>query len=264
MSKPIIFFAHGNGFPSSCYRKLLVALKDEYHVKTLEMVGHDPRYPVTENWDNLVQELIDTIQIQSKRPVIAVGHSLGGILSIRASVYRPNLFEAVILLDSPMLGHVKSHLIRVIKQLGVIDKFTPADRTKRRREHWSTRDEAYAYLKTKSFFKNFDPDCLMDYVRYGLKKTENGYELKFNRDIEYQIYRTLPHILSRYRKKITVPTAMLYGLNSNVVSIGDVNGMRKHYAIECYPMKGGHMFPLEYPLDTAKKIKEIVAQLRMK
>jgi len=52
--KEVIHFAHGNGFPSPCYRQLLSGLEKEYDVKYIDRIGHNPLYPITENWHFLV------------------------------------------------------------------------------------------------------------------------------------------------------------------------------------------------------------------
>ena len=57
-----IFFAHANGFPSATYRKLFQALGPEYEVSHLDRHGHDPRFPVDDNWQNLVQELSEQLK----------------------------------------------------------------------------------------------------------------------------------------------------------------------------------------------------------
>lgn len=53
-----IFFAHANGFPSATYGKLFAALAPDYQVRHLAQHAHDPRFPVNENWQNLVDELL--------------------------------------------------------------------------------------------------------------------------------------------------------------------------------------------------------------
>ena len=61
MSQPI-FFAHANGFPSATYRKLFEALAPEYRVAHMDRHGHDPRFPVDDNWNNLLDELFEIEQ----------------------------------------------------------------------------------------------------------------------------------------------------------------------------------------------------------
>lgn len=48
MSKPIIHFAHANGFPARTYTKLFSLLEPDFDIRFLERHGHDPRYPVTD------------------------------------------------------------------------------------------------------------------------------------------------------------------------------------------------------------------------
>ncbi|WP_426741489.1 alpha/beta fold hydrolase, partial [Pseudomonas aeruginosa] len=76
-------------------------------------IGHDPDYLVGENWYNLVTEIIASIKRQAGQPVIAVGHSLGGVLSLLAAIEQPQLFKAVIMLDSPLIGAFKSSMVRL-------------------------------------------------------------------------------------------------------------------------------------------------------
>jgi len=61
MPQPI-FFAHANGFPSATYGKLFAALAPDFQVRHLEQHGHDPRFPVNDNWSNLVDELIHHLE----------------------------------------------------------------------------------------------------------------------------------------------------------------------------------------------------------
>lgn len=258
MNKPIIHFAHGNGFVSSSYDKLFQHLSPHFKIQALEMSGHNPQYPVTDNWDHLVEELIENIENTCSEPVIGVGHSLGGILSARASIYRPDLFTAVILLDSPMLGRLKSKMVRLVKGLGLMDRLSPAHRTRLRRQHWPTRELALEYFADKPFFKHFDPDCLQDYVKHGLLPSEHGFTLKFDRNIEYEIYRTLPHVLPRYRKRLHVACTLLYGKDSEIITKSDIKHMHYQYGMRVVEVEGGHMFPFEHPVDTAQAIYNVL------
>jgi pimeloyl-ACP methyl ester carboxylesterase len=224
----LVHFAHGNGFPSPCYHQLLLNLEKKFKLSFIDRIGHSSEFPVTENWHKLVDELIYSIKMQASQPVIAIGHSLGGVLSFRAAVAEPSLFKAVILLDSPIMGRVKSRLIRISKNIGMIDRITPALRTRGRRFYWQSKKQALAYLKDKDLFKNFTDQCLEDYIEYGMNKNEDGYSLRFDRNIEYKIFRTIPHILYKYEGRLSVPTALIYGDKSNVIDRVDLYNMKKN------------------------------------
>ncbi len=191
--RELIHFAHGNGFPSPCYRQLLLHLEPYFDCCYIDKIGHNPLYPVEENWHNLVVELLASIKQQAQQPVIAIGHSLGGVLSLLAALEEPELFKMVIMLDSPLIGPLKSTMVRFAKALGIIDRITPAFRTKNRREHWQNKEELVAYLRTRDLFKTFTDQCLDDYIVYGwsIKKTVIIYVLIATSSIKFIVlYRT--------------------------------------------------------------------------
>jgi pimeloyl-ACP methyl ester carboxylesterase len=256
--RDVIHFVHGNGFPSPCYRELLRRLSDRFECCYLDRVGHDPEYPVTDNWQHLVEEVIVSIQRQTSKPVIALGHSLGGVLSLLASIQQPLLFNAVIMLDSPMLGRMKSMVLRASKSLGMIDHLTPALQTRKRRKHWETREQVLAYLRRRTLFKSFAEPCLQDYVNYGMDINEQGYTLRFDPSIETQIYRTIPHESYANEGKLNVPSALLYGDRSHLIRRPELHYMKNKYGIRCYKISGTHMFPMEDPDACAQLVMKII------
>src|SRR5512138_3558064 len=59
----LIVFSHANSFPASTYGILFKGLRARgFVVRAVERYGHDPRYPVTDNWPHLVQQLHDFAQ----------------------------------------------------------------------------------------------------------------------------------------------------------------------------------------------------------
>lgn len=258
--KDIIFFVHGNGFPSPCYRQLLSSFEPRFDCHYIDRVGHSPDFPVTDNWDYLVSEVISSIQAQASKPVIAVGHSLGGVLSVFAAIAQPALFKAVILLDSPLLGRMQSTLIRISKTLGFIDRVTPAFQTRQRCRHWEKREQVIHYLRRRALFKSFSEACLQDYIDYGMSHDEQGYSLRFDPEIEYQIYRTIPDACYENEGKLQMPTALIYGDRSHLIKRKEVRYMAKKYGIRCFKTSGSHMFPMEHPDVCAKIVMDVIEQ----
>lgn len=259
-SRPI-FFSHGNGFPNACYSVLFNHLGDRFNILYGEKLGHHADYPITNNWPHLVDELIQLIRSKSDVPVIGLGHSFGGVLTLLASMKAPDLFDRVIMLDSPILTPMKSFVLRNIKRLGLIDYVTPAHKAKRRKTRWDTVEEARAYLKSKPLFRHFEPQCFDDYIHYGLKETEEGVELVFEQEREYEIFRTLPDHFFSYHKTLTVPTGIIYGRTSGVISRADARQISHNYKVTCLDIEGTHMFPFESPEQTATLIKKLVQEL---
>lgn len=260
--RDIIHFSHANGFPAPAYRKLFSFLETDFELGCIDAIGHDPRYPVTDCWPHLIEELIHYLESHYDRPVIAVGHSLGGFLSFFTALRRPDLFKAIVLLDSPIMGRMKSTMLAMAKQFGVMDRITPAGACRARRRQWPSADAAASYFRGKPLFANFDPECLKDYAqRCTVPQEQGGVRLLFDPEIEYLIYCHLPHTYPVYRRKLQVPAAFIGGRESHLVHGIDIRNMRRHHGIVCSRIDGGHLYPLEHPQQTAAQIKRVIEQL---
>ena len=198
-SKIPMVFSHANGFPAPCYDKLFAALAEDFEIRYVPRIGHQPEYPVSDGWPALQHELVDFVA-QGPHPVVAVGHSLGGFVSFMAAVARPELFSALILLDAPIIGPLKARGLEVSKRFGFVDRVTPARATLNRRQHWACAAEAVAHFGTRKLFRLFDAQCLVDYVRHGMIEdpAAGGRVLWFDPLIEYKIYCAMPHHLHRH------------------------------------------------------------------
>ena len=249
-----IFFAHANGFPSATYGKLFAALAPDYQVQHLAQHAHDPRFPVDENWQSLVDELLHHLA-QQDQPVWGVGHSLGGVLHLHAALRCPEYYRGLVMLDSPVLTRADQWLLRTAKRFGFIDRITPAGRTLGRRETFNDRDSARDYFAGKSLFRHFDPDCLDAYVEHGLQVVEQGLQLRFDPATEISIYRSIPHTSPAPARQLQVPLAMVRGNRSNVIRRHHTLAVRSMPKGEYHSVPGGHMFPLERPADTGSLIK---------
>jgi surfactin synthase thioesterase subunit len=257
MTKDVIHFAHANGFPARTYNKIFSRLAEDFEIGFLERHGHDPKFPVTDNWKHLTEELLEDIEKRWTQPVIGVGHSLGGVLHFLAAIEKPSLYKKIILLDAPVISRFSSHGLRVLKLTKLIDRYTPAQITRARRNLWRTKREAFEHFKRKPKFASFDEEVLRDYVEYGTVETGEGFELFFKPSIEAQIYQTIPHHLPTFRGRLRVPTAYIGGTDSREARLARLSFMQKHFAIDFHFIEGSHLFPFEKPFETAEKIRQI-------
>jgi pimeloyl-ACP methyl ester carboxylesterase len=261
VDKAIVHFAHANGFPAGSYNKLLGFLSQDYTVTAIEQMAHDSHYPVDDNWESLTRELIDYVECNAgESAIIGVGHSMGGILTFLAAYNRPELFKGIVMLDPPLAYGPLAFFLYLGKKLGLMERVQIVAQTKRRRTQWASREEAEAYFKKKSPFSNFDADCLRDYVRYGTIDNQAGVNLRFDVNIETDIFRTTPHNLNFLVGK-NIPGSVVVGEHS-YVSLRSGNKFAKKHALDLIRFEGGsHLFPLEYPDRTATLIKETISKL---
>ena len=148
---PSVVFSHGNSFPASTYRVLLDSLRNRgFEVEAIEKFGHDPKYPVTDNWPHLVQQLADFAQQRADRaggPVFLVGHSLGGFLSLMCAALHPALARGVVLIDSPILGGWRANTLNVVKRTPLMKSISPGAISRKRKNIWSDREAVFGHME---------------------------------------------------------------------------------------------------------------------
>lgn len=258
MEKEIIHFAHANGFPAKTYSKLFSFLEPRFDIRYLERHAHDPKFPVTDGWQSLKDELRQSIESNFEKPVIGLGHSLGGILHLMVSVENPDLYKQIILLDAPIISRSSSGGIRVLKTLNLMDRFSSSRMTRTRRNLWQSREDAYKHFKAKPKFAAFDDDVLRDYITYGTEESDGGFRLFFDPNVEAAIYRNLPHDLPSLKGKLTFPVAYIGGAKSREARLARLSFMQKNFPIDFYFLPGSHLFPFESPRETAAKIESTI------
>lgn len=261
MTKETIHFAHANGFPAKTYNKLFLYLKNDFEINYLERHAHNPKFPVTDGWERLRDELLEEIEKRYTEKIIGVGHSLGGVLHFLVAVEKPELYKAIILLDAPIISRLSSGGVRLLKSLNLIDRFSPSQTTRFRRNLWQSKREVYEHFKQKEKFAGFDDAVLHDYAEHATIETNRGIELLFKPSIEAKIYRALPHNLPKFRGRLKVPAAYIGGTNSQEAKMARLSFMKKYFPFDFYFLKGTHLFPFEKPRETAAAIKSAVAHL---
>lgn len=264
---PPIVFSHGNGFPAGTYRRLLDDLRQRgFRVSAVEKYGHDPRYPVTSNWPQLVQQLADFASDEQERngeSAFLVGHSLGGFLSLMAAARHPELALGVLLIDSPILGGWRAASVGVVKRTQLIGAISPGAISRKRRDNWPDADAAYEHFRQKKAFAHWQPEVLRDYVEHGMHTEDGKRVLSFKREVETAIYNTLPHHLDSLLKRhpLKCPVAFIGGRHSVEMRQVGMAMTEKVSKGRIMMLDGSHLFPMEQPIATAAAIEASLRNL---
>ena len=261
--KPTIVFSHANGFPAGTYRQLFEAWRAAgWQVLAEPKFGHDPRYPVTSNWPQLRNQLLDYITHEAPGgPVALVGHSLGGYLSLLAACKRPEVARAVVLLDSPVLAGWRAHSVQVLKLTRAIGRVSPGRVSRRRRHHWPSVEAAHAHFAAKSVFARWAPGVLDDYVAAGIEPDpEGGVRLAFRREVETRLYDTLAHHLGPLlrRHPPRCPVSFIGGTRSTELRQVVLAATRAVTRGRITMLDGTHLFPMEKPAETAAAVLQLL------
>jgi pimeloyl-ACP methyl ester carboxylesterase len=263
-----IVFSHANSFPASTYRVLFDELRRRgFTVRALEKFGHDPRYPVSNNWSHLVQQLSDFVKAQTDllgAPVFLVGHSLGGFLSLMAAARHPELARGVLLLDSPLLGGWRATSVGVAKRTQLIGSMSPGAVSRRRRDNWPSAEDAFEHLRHKKAFAQWDTQVLRDYVAHGMHDQDGKRVLSFAREVETAIYNTLPSNLESLLRHhpLKCPVAFIGGTHSQELRQVGTAMTQKVTKGRMMMLDGSHLFPMERPLVTAAAIEAALLNLQ--
>ncbi|RXZ32491.1 alpha/beta hydrolase [Oxalobacteraceae bacterium CAVE-383] len=263
MTKPLLHFAHANSYPAGTYRVFFERLRDHYDVRALPLHAHNPAYPVDDGWKSLGRELTEALARSYGAPVILVGHSMGGILSLLAAHNRPDLVRCVILLDSPIVGGWRAAMLRIMKAFNFEHKKAPSRYSIKRRNTWPDRAASYQHFSEKRIFANWPPEVLHDYVESGIQEREGaGAELVFSRDIETDVYRTIPHDLGHLtRQTFPVPVGFVGGIDSVECRLAGLEATRRLTGTNFEQIPGGHLFPMTTPAEAADATHRMIQRI---
>lgn len=262
MTKPILHFAHANSFPAGTYRVLFEALAHHYDVRALPLHAHDSRYPVKAGWRELADELLADIVARSQGPVILVGHSMGGMLSLLAAKAGPDLVRCVVLLDAPVVAGWRAALVRLARGTALGDRFSPARFSIKRRKFWPRAEAAYEHFASKDIFARWAPGVLRDYIEHGFVPHPEGVTLRFTRETETAVYQGLPdQIGALVQDGFPVPIGFIGGVDSDECRRAGLAATKKLVGPNFRQVAGGHLFPMEAPGIAAATVHELIQSM---
>ena len=247
----VIQFSHANGFPAKTYSYMFDQLK-EYKISAVNIIGDSTDHKDINMFD-LRDELIQNV-LQHGEPVIGVGHSFGGVLTLLAASKNPELFKNIVLLDPPIFSPIKSTVIKILRMLGIEDWVSPAGKSKKRRDKFASKRDAKTLFMSNNLFKNFHPQTLNDYVTHGLKKNKNGVELTIPVVKEIAIFHNSLILYSKCLRN--VKGSLIYGAKNPIIWASDLSWIKHNFVnLKLLPFPGSHLFPFENPKSTALMIK---------
>ncbi len=259
---PIVHFAHANAYPVKTYRPFLDELTQHFRV-----VGMHQR-PVWEgedaadfsSWSVLADDLIRFLEEQSLTQVIGMGHSMGGIATLLASVQRPDLFSQIVLID-PVILPRQVYDMQKGKSLDQLKQFNPMYlQASKRRDQWPSKAEAQTYFESKSFFQRFTPASQEAFLTHGIKENAGGYTLSYKREWEAMIYATASDPWPSLRE-IQHPCMIVRAEHSDVMRTeADWQAVQDAAAAAvCHQMDGaGHLIPQEVPVELTQSIVNFI------
>jgi pimeloyl-ACP methyl ester carboxylesterase len=191
---PPLLFCHPTGFHGMVWAPVAQHLTSWAHCWTVDFRGHgDSTLPDSGNlgWGGMAEDVLAvTLYINASRPddgrpLLAVGHSMGGAALVLAEQAKPATFTALWLYEPIVFPPMEG--IRPANPL--------AASARRRRAVFPDKDAAYANYAAKPPLGGLAPEALHAYVDYGFRPTADGsgVELKCAPETEAEVFESGPH-----------------------------------------------------------------------
>ena len=265
-----LHFLHANGYPPDCYKPLFELLKTEYHVfgMPLRPLWDEAKIDDIKDWQPFSDDLRFFLSSQPA-PVIGVGHSIGAIVTLRAALRDPGKFKALVLID-PVL-FVPSFLFswRIVRALGLGDKFHPLILgAQKRRRTFDDLETVFRGYRNRNIFRYMSDENLRIYIAGITRKTSDGYELIYSPEWEAHIYRTGLRDFDLWRDlpKLEVPTLFIRGAETDTFLAAAAKLVKQRQPkvrVEALD-KSTHLLPLERPQAVFKIMQSFLKSLESK
>jgi pimeloyl-ACP methyl ester carboxylesterase len=253
---PLITFIHANGYPPACYMPLLSHFLDRYRVFSILQrplwKGSNPKE--LNDWHILSEDLIRFFDQQDIKSTIAIGHSLGSVVSLRAALNNQDRFKALVLLEPVLFTPLLIYAYRMIRSESLLYRFHPLIRAaSRRRIEFPDNDQIFKNFRSKEIFKYLDDDNLRAYIQGIISKDARGKnKLRYDPEWEMRIYATGiwndMDIWERI-KDLRIPVLFIRGEETNSFKSSTVKLIKiKLPTAKIINLpKSSHLVPLEKP-----------------
>lgn len=102
--RPPLIMMHGVTGNRHTWNPVLPYFKNNYHLYTIDHRGHgnSSHHPGTYHIDRMAEDVAGFIESVIQKPVLVVGHSMGGRIALKLAAERTDLVLAVVLEDPPL------------------------------------------------------------------------------------------------------------------------------------------------------------------
>ncbi len=270
-----LHFLHANGYPPECYEPLLELLKKQHHVFGMKLrpLWDGAKPGDIQDWHPLSEDLLRFLSNSasttlSENPVIGVGHSVGGIVTLRAAIRDPKKFRALILLDPVLFVPPFLVMWNIMRAIGLGERVHPLIAgTKKRRRTFDNLETIFRGYRSRPIFRYMSDDSLRAFIKGITQQRADGtYELVYSPEWEARIYLTGLRDFDLWRElpKLEVPTLIIRGAETDTFLENAAKLVKKkNLKIQVVTMKKAtHILPLEHPQEVANIINNFLTEDR--
>lgn len=269
----LVVIHHANGFCAATLAPIANALRGRFRVFSVDARGHGDSTPVAPvpqggspdpyDWGTLAADIDHVIGgilaiTGGERVALAIGHSFGGALLLRAARANPARFERLLLCDPVVLPKLTAEQRAARSNTNGL-----AAMTRNRRDRFPTREAAFEHCRSRSLFSSFTPEALALYVAEGMAETSDGdIALKCDRDVEASIFEA-GGLGSEFEgaSRVTAEVVFLHAQRGNfpLETFRSIAAQMPRSRVESLDV--GHLFPMEEPERVLQFVEKCLADL---
>ncbi len=255
-------FVHANGYPSHCYAPMLEQLKGCDVLAPLSRACWDDSDPNERNqWPLLVDDFIAFARARfakTQEPFVAIGHSMGCMVVLRAARREPHLFKKLVFIEPIFMP---SHLVELsrLTPRRWLRKSKLVQKTLSRPDSWDSLQQAYDFHRPKRAFNALSDAALWQYIVGGTKPVGEKWQLKYPKTWEAWFYQHLPRAW-RLLRTIDIPTLGIRAQKSeflNEKAWAKWQKIKPHESFVEFENQY-HLLPMEAPTEVAHAILDFI------
>jgi len=264
-----LYFLHANGYPPECYRPLLAKLAAHYHVYSMHLrpLWQDSRPEEISDWLPLTDDFLRFMDEHQTGVSIGIGHSVGGIVALRAAIRYPERFRALVLIDPVILPPYVIRTWQVVHALGLSYLVHPLVLpTRKRRRQFDDLERLFNGYRDKAVFRYMDDSALHAYIEGIACSGDQGFKLCYSAEWEMRIYVTSmwrDMDIWRALSGLKVPLLIIRGAETETFwSSTAQKVLRKIPSARIVTIpKATHLVPLERPDEVFQGIQEFIQEI---
>lgn len=255
---PAVHILHGNGFCATTLLPMAQQLPADWSLLLTDVPGHgrsqQPAHHMPD-WLRMARRIGDGLASRSTVPVLGVGHSMGGVLTLMLAAERPQLFSRIVLLDPVLFSPEILLLQKMARKTGLWRRTALVKAVAARRRHWPDAGTMLADLQQKSLYRRWQPEALQAFVAGGSCDTAEGRSLCCDPAWEASIFGSYPRGLWQAVRRVEVPVDIVVASDSyGFIAPAARRAAAANPRIRVVPVEGSHCFPMEQPQQAAQII----------
>ena len=265
---PRVHLLHGNGFCALTLAGLARQLPADWSLWLTDVPGHggsaQPNHKMPD-WRAMAATVADGVARQANvagdGPVIGIGHSLGGVLTLLAADQHPEIFSRIVLLDPVLFAPEIVIAQRLMRLSGAWRHTALVKKVGKRRAHWPDAEAMAAELGQKALYRHWPAEILRDFIDGGTQRLPDGsVQLACDPRWEASIFGSYPKGLWHAVRKVRVPVDILVADNSyGFIPRAARRAAKLNVNVRWHAFGNSHCFPMAQPAETAHHLQRLIA-----